>query len=149
MAEIDWNECIPFEGEEKDLPLGEQTKIPNFRAIDLVKRWEVLDVESDEGFRLVKTIDLKPNDIVIGAQINENAVKAVVKTYGKRFFVAARADAKGKPLDRWQWEEMTRDPTQHDKPGQDVLELEALKQIRQSLKGGKKTEVFSIGGVRR
>jgi len=143
MAEIDWNECLPFEGEEKDLPVGEQTKIPNFRAIDLVKRWEILDVESDEGFRLVKTIDLKPNDIVIGAQINENSVNAVVKTYGRRFFVAARADGKGKNLDRWQWEAATRDPEQPDKPGQDVLELEALKQIRQK-QSGKAKPIFKI-----
>lgn len=136
--EINWNECLPFEGEEKDLPAGEQTKIPNFRAMDLVKRWEVLDVESDEGFRVVKKDELKPNDVIIGAQINENAVKAVMRAYGKRFLVAARADAKGRLLDRWEWEEATRDPAQPGKPGQDVLELEALKQIRQAQKSGKK-----------
>jgi len=88
MAEIDWNECLPFEGEEKDLPAGEQTKIPNFRAIDLVKRWEILDTESDEGYKLVRREELKLTDIIIGAQINEKAVNAVVRTYGKRFFVA-------------------------------------------------------------
>ena len=142
MAEIDWNECLPFEGEEKDLPAGEQTKIPNFRAIDLVKRWEILDTESDEGYKLVRREELKPTDIIIGAQINEKAVNAVVKTYGKRFFVAARADAKGRLLDRWEWEELTRDPAQPGRPGQDVLELQALKQIRQLLKGGKK--IFEI-----
>jgi hypothetical protein len=142
MAEIDWNECLPFEGEEKDLPAGEQTKIPNFRAIDLVKRWEILDTESDEGFKLVKREELMITDIIIGAQINEKAVNVVVKTYGKRFFVAARANAVGKLLDRWEWEELTRDPAQPGKPGQDVLELQALKQIRQLLKVGKK--IFEI-----
>lgn len=142
MAEIDWNECLPFEGEEKDLPTGEQTKIPNFRAIDLVKRWEILDIESDEGYKLVKREELKPTDIIIGAQINEKAVIAVMKTYGKRFFVAARANAKGRLLDRWEWEELTRDPAQPDKPGQDVLELQALKQIRQLLKSSK--TIFEI-----
>jgi len=142
MAEIDWNECLPFEGEEKDLPAGEQTKIPNFRAIDLVKRWEILDTESDEGYKLVRREELKLTDIIIGAQINEKAVNAVVRTYGKRFFVAVRADIKGRLLDRWEWEELTRDPTQPGRPGQDVLELQALKQIRQLLKSGKK--IFGI-----
>ena len=142
MAEIDWNECLPFEGEEKDLPAGEQTKIPNFRAIDLVKRWEILDTESDEGYKLVRREELKLTDIIIGAQINEKAVNAVVRTYGKRFFVAVRADIKGRLRDRWEWEELTRDPTQPGRPGQDVLELQALKQIRQLLKNGKK--IFGI-----
>lgn len=128
----DFLECIPWDGEEASLPLGEQTRIPNFRAIDLVRRWEVLDVEEDAGFREVRTSELKPTDKIIGAKINENAFNKVVETYGKRFFVAARADAVGKLLDRWQWKEAY---------GSDVLELEALKQVRQSNK-----DVFKIGG---
>lgn len=132
MSDTDWNSCLPWTGEEKDLPLGEQTRIPDFRAIDLVRRWEVLDVEEDAGFREVKTSELKPTDKIIGAKINENAFDKIVTTYGKRFFVAARADAKGNLLDRWQWKEAY---------GSDVLELEALKQARQGNK-----QVFKVGG---
>jgi hypothetical protein len=126
---VDWNACVPWTGEERDLPVGEQTRIPDFRAMDLVRRWEVLDVESDEGFKVVKKEELKPSDKIIGAQINENAVNAIVKTYGKRFFVAYRADPSdskpgGDGFDRWEW---------YDKFGHtDVLELEALKQIRRA-----------------
>lgn len=120
--EIDWNECVPWTGEERDLPLGEQTKIPDFRAIDLVRRWEILDVESDEGFKVVKKEELKPSDKIIGAQINENSVKAIKKAYGERWFVANRADGKG-PFTREEW--------YANFGGADVLELEALKQIRQ------------------
>lgn len=128
--ETDWNECLPWDGEEKNLPLGEQTRIPNFRAMDLVRHWEILDVESDEGFRVVKKDELKPEDKIIGCQINENSFKKIVETYGKRFFVAAKSDPKGPLLDRWEWKEAF---------GSDVLELEALKQIRQGNK------VFKVG----
>ena len=121
-TEIDWNECVPWEGEERDLPVGEQTRIPDFRAVDLVRRWEVLDVESDEGFKVVKKEELKPSDKIIGAQINENSVKAIKKAYGERWFVANRADGKG-PFTREEW--------YTNFGGADVLELEALKQIRQ------------------
>jgi hypothetical protein len=126
----DWNECLPWDGEENSLPVGEQIRIPNFRAVDLVRRWEVLDVESDSGFRLVTTCELKPEDRIIGCQINENSFAKIVETYGRRFFVAAKADPKGRLLDRWEWKEAF---------GSDVLELEALKQIRQ----GKR--VFKVG----
>lgn len=113
--------------------MGEQTRIPNFRAIDLVRVWEVLDAQSDEGFKVVKKSELKPDDIIIGAQINENSVNAIMKAYGKRFFVAARADGKGKMLDRWEWKAAF---------GTDVLELEALKQQRPRLSN----TIFKIGG---
>jgi hypothetical protein len=131
QEEIDWNACLPWDGEEASLPLGEQTRIPNFRAIDLVRRWEVLDAESDAGFKVVTKSELKPSDIIIGAQINENSVNAVVKTYGKRFFVAYHSNPKpgqDKPMDRWEWYEHSKNASGF---GQDVLELEALKQIRQ------------------
>src|SRR5574343_284336 len=92
--EENWLECVPWDGEERDLPVGSQTRIPGFRAINLVRFWEVLDVASDEGFKLVAAEKLKtllkkvPDTIVIGAQMNENSVKRLVGTYGKRFFVA-------------------------------------------------------------
>ena len=51
MAQNDFLECIPWNGTEADLPVGEITTIPDFRAVDLVRRWEVLDVEEDAGYR--------------------------------------------------------------------------------------------------
>lgn len=126
----EWLECIPWSGEEGDLPVGEQTKIPDFRAIDLVWRWEILDVEEDAGFRVVRRSEIASTDKIIGCQINENAFMKVVETYGKRFFVAKRG-AGGPLMDRWEWKAAY---------GSDVLELEALKQIRQG------NSVFNIGG---
>ena len=130
MAESEWLECIPWTGTEADLPVGEITTIPNFRAIDLVRRWEVLDVEEDAGYREVKRSELRAEDKIIGCQINEKSFDKVVATYGKRFFVAKRAGG-GTLLDRWEWKAAF---------GSDVLELEALKQIRQG------TTPFKIGG---
>jgi hypothetical protein len=118
--ENDWNQCVPWSGEEKDLPVGEQTRIPNFRAIDMVRRWEVVDVENEEtGIKVIKKEEKKNDDIIIGAQINEAVFKTFVKKYGKRCFVA-KATGTGF-LDRWEW---------RAKFGTDVLELEALKQMR-------------------
>ena len=125
----EWLECVPWSGEEKDLPVGEETRIPGFRAIDLVRRWEVLDVEEESGFRTVKKSELKPTDIIIGAVINENAFDKLIETYGRRFFVAKHTEHKTK-MDRWEWKATI---------GGDVLELEALKQMRM---GDKK--IFNI-----
>lgn len=122
MPENEFLECVPWTGQEADLPAGEITKIPDFRAVDLVRRWEVLDVEEDAGFREVKRAEIKPTDKIIGCQINENAFNKVVETYGKSFFVAKRATG-GPLMNRWEWKEAY---------GSDVLELEALKQIRQN-----------------
>lgn len=127
----EWLECIPWDGTEADLPVGEITTIPDFRTVDLVRIWEVLDVEEDAGFREVKRAELKPTDKIIGCQINEKSFDKVVSTYGKRFFTAHRA-AGGGQFDRWEWKAAY---------GSDVLELEALKQIRQN------RGVFKIGGA--
>jgi hypothetical protein len=37
LAAENWLECVPWTGMEKDLPVGEETLIPNFRALDLVQ----------------------------------------------------------------------------------------------------------------
>ena len=132
MPENEWLECIPWNGTEADLPVGEIITIPNFRAMDLVRRWEVLDVEEDAGFREVKRSEIRPEDKIIGCQINEKSFDKIVATYGKRFFTAKRAGGGGQ-LDRWEWKAAY---------GSDVLELEALKQIRQSAGAP-----FKIGGI--
>lgn len=127
--EVEWLECLPWDGAAASLPVGEETLIPDFRAVDLVRRWEVLDVEEDEGFRVVKRAELRPDDKIIGCQINENSFKKVVETYGKNFFRAKRGSG-GAMMNRWEWKKAY---------GSDVLELEALKQIRSGL------TVFNIG----
>lgn len=119
-----WLGCLPWDGEERSLPAGEYTKVPGFQAASLVKRWKVLDVESDEGYRVVKRAELKHGDIIIGAIMNENSIQAVAATYGKRFIVFTPADRPNVKLDRGQW---------RDEFGTDALELEALKQIRKEL----------------
>ena len=124
--EENWLECVPWDGEERDLPVGSQTRIPGFRAIDMVRYWEILDVKSDAGFKVVAAEKLpallkkSKNTIVIGAQMNENAVKRIVGTYGKRFFVAKHT-GNSRLYSRWEWKKSF---------GTDVLELEALKQLR-------------------
>lgn len=124
--EENWLECVPWDGEERDLPVGSQTRIPGFRAIDMVRYWEILDVKSDAGFKLVEASKLQAllkkskNAIVIGAQMNENSIKRIVGTYGKRFFVAKHTGS-SRLYSRWEWKKSF---------GSDVLELEALKQLR-------------------
>jgi hypothetical protein len=81
-------------------------------------------------FRTVKKAELTPEDKIIGCVINENAFMKVVETYGQNFFKAARANG-GKKFNRWEWKAAY---------GSDVLELEALKQIRQT--SGK---IFKVG----
>lgn len=126
LEEGSWLDCPCWTGEEKDLPAGEFPKVPDFQAADLVRRWEVLDVEEDEGFRVVKRSEIHPGDIIIGCQINEKAVAKVAATYGPRFVTFMPATG-GSRLDRGEW---------RDAYGTDALELTALKQIRQAITGG-------------
>ena len=124
----DYLECIPFDGDERKLPVGIKTMIPGFRAIDLIRRWEVLDPEEDDGYRIVKRDEIKPYDIVIGAQINEKSVDRVQLKYGETFAVFKNLQYNAY-FSRSEWEIATRkDP---DKLGMDVLELEALRELRQ------------------
>ena len=127
--EEEWLDCLPWDGAAASLPVGEETLIPDLRAVDLVRFWEVLDVKCDEGYRVVETEALTPTDKIIGCQINEKAFKQIVQTYGKNFFRAKRGSG-GQMMNRWEW---------RDAYGSDVLELEALKQIRSGL------NVFNVG----
>ena len=125
---VDWNECLKFDGDEKSLPVGIKTKIPGFRAIDLVKRWEVNDPEEDEGYRVVKRSEIGPNDIVIGAQINEKSVDRIKRTYKDRYATFKNLEY-NEYLTREEWEIATRPSP--EVPGSDVLVLEALRELRQ------------------
>ncbi len=136
----DWLSCIPWDGEEASLPVGIHTMIPNFRASNLVRFYEVLDVESDEGYKTLtkKEYDRAPKDtILIGVQINENSLKRIQRIYKDRSMTFKMANG-GPWYTREEWEIATRpDP---DTRGMDVLELQALKEIR-NMRG-----VFNIKG---
>jgi len=114
-------DCIPWDQSEKSLPAGIKTLIPRFSAINLVRVWEVLDVDTDDGFRLVKPRDLQPDDILIGAQMSEPAFKKICEGYGNDALLFRRADT-GKLLTRASWV---------GNYGMDPLELQALKEGRQ------------------
>ena len=134
---VDWLQCLEWTGNEKDLPVGEKTLIPGYRAVNLVRFWEILDADSDEGYKVVKKAELRPGDIIIGAQINENSYQRVRKHYGPNFMLFKLTNWP-EYLNREEAEIATRvDP---DKPGMDVLELQALKEIR-NMRG-----VFHIKG---
>ena len=125
---VEWLECLKFDGDEKSLPVGIKTKVPGFRAIDLVRRWEVNDPEEDEGYRVVKGSEIGPNDIVIGAQINEKSVDRIKRTYKDRYATFKNLEY-NEYLTREEWEIATRPSP--DVPGSDVLVLEALRELRQ------------------
>jgi len=112
--------CIPWDGSEKSLPAGVKTLIPHFSAISLVRFWEVLDVEDDEGFRLAKPADIQPGDIIIGAMMSEAAFSKVCSSYGKDALLFRRADT-GKLMTRGDWIAVY---------GMDPLELQAIKEGR-------------------
>lgn len=102
MAAKEWLECVPWDGKEASLPVGGQLPVPGLTPEKLVKRWEVLDAESDEGSRFVKAAELKPTDIIIGAEMNKKSLERLYNTYGPGFVTIKRAT--GGPGITWeQW----------------------------------------------
>lgn len=120
-----WLECLPFTGQEASLPLGYTVMVPGLTMKQFIYRVEVLDAEELEGFRTVKASELKPGDVIIGVQLNENSVKKVVDTYGGDWIRIKDATA-GKDYNRMKW---------RDKYGTDGMELSAIKDLRASQKG--------------
>ncbi len=97
-----WLPCLPWDGHEKSLPLGYIIQIPNLNPVELVSRWEVLDAESDEGSRLVKAKELKPNDVIIGAKMNEISIKKIEANYGPDWLIIKGA-SEGNSFNRIAW----------------------------------------------
>jgi len=122
----DWEMCIPWDGDERSLPLGAEIRIPDLTADKLVQRWKVLDAESDEGVREISTSELGRDHIVIGARMNERLIQHLMQTYGPRAILLIEPDKKQK-LTRYEW---------RDKFGTDGLKLMAIRTIRQRLSGG-------------
>ena len=117
MAE--WLECIPWDGMEKSLPLGGKLKVPGLTPEKLVRAWVILDAEAEEGFRQIKTADLKPDDIIIGAEMSKPALARLAASYGPDFVQIKEAN--GVLLSWQEWQE---------KYGTDGLALWAVRNKR-------------------
>lgn len=124
-ADGNWLECIPWTGQEAQLPLGYTIVIPGMTLSQLIYRVEVLDAEEEAGYKVVKKSEVKPGDIVIGVELNENSIKKVVDTYGGDWIRIKDANA-GKDYNRMTW---------RDKFGSDGMELCAIKDLRSKQKG--------------
>jgi hypothetical protein len=85
MAEKDWLEgCVPWSGKEKTLPTGAILP-PKVNVLRLIKSWTALRTDGEVVSGL-KTADLLPGDIVVGAEPNNAAIRAILKTYGEDAF---------------------------------------------------------------
>lgn len=122
----DWLECIPWNGDEKTLPSGYESRVPGLKPSQLVRAYKVLDVESDEGYKLVKPSELKPDMVILGAKLHEGVIKNIMQSYGERAILIQEPSG-GKKLTRWEW---------RDKFGTDGLELLAIRDARMKLTGG-------------
>jgi hypothetical protein len=84
--ETNWLDgCVPWDGIEGKLPTGALMP-PKVDVMKLIKSWDVLDAESVEGFRTVKTVALQPDDIIIGCEPNNKSIELILKTYGPDAF---------------------------------------------------------------
>lgn len=125
----EWLNCLPWDGEEKSLPSGGQIRVPGLAPEKLVRAWHVLDAQDDEGFREVDK--LQPEDLVIGARINEAAVAKLMSAYGPRAIVI-RPPGGGEMITREEW---------RGRYGTDGLALWAMRNARMRSKGP-----FVVGG---
>lgn len=122
----EWEMCIPWDGDERSLPLGAEIRVPDLTADRLVQRWRVLDTEGDGGTREIPPGELRRDHVVIGARMNEILIQSIMQTYGPRALLLIEPDRRQK-LTRQEW---------RDRFGTDGLELLAIKAIRHRLSGG-------------
>jgi hypothetical protein len=86
IIEKDWLDgCVPWDGIEGKLPTGALMP-PKVDVLKLIKSWDILDAEADEGFRTVKGSELKPDDAIIGCEPNNNSIRKILATYGSDAF---------------------------------------------------------------
>ena len=98
-TEKDWLEgCVPWDGKEKYLPAGALTP-PKVRIEKLMTSWDVLrDGDVKTGIKLSA---IKPDDIIIGATPNNDAIRAILATWGENQFLFT--DAYGRQLKPKAW----------------------------------------------
>lgn len=130
--EINWLECLPWDGDEKSLPLGGEIRAAGLTPERLVYRWIVADPESEEGSRLIPpSAQIGSSDVIIGAVMNEKLIATLVSMYGERFALITDPST-GKKLTRREW---------YEKYGTDGL---ALLAVRNKKLGARKP--FQLGG---
>jgi len=96
----DWLDgCVPWDGKEEFLPLGALMP-PKVNVLRLIKSWEALRADGNVVSGL-KTADLLPDDIITGAEPNNAAIRAIMRTYDKDAFWFK--DAYGKKYRPEQW----------------------------------------------
>jgi hypothetical protein len=76
-----WLECIPFGSKDKDLPCSVQFTV-GINIIDLIKSITVLDAQSEEGFRVLKTRELTKDMVIIDVELNEKSIAKIVGSQG-------------------------------------------------------------------
>lgn len=118
--DINWLECLPWDGDERTLPLGGEIRVPGITIDKLVKMWAVIDPESDEGVKNVRPSQLGRDDVVIGAIMNESLITRIAGIYGERFVLIIDPATKQK-LTRREW---------YEKHGTDGLALWAVRNAR-------------------
>jgi hypothetical protein len=101
--ETEFLECIPWDGEEKSLPVGGQIRAPGVVIQDLVKT----------------VIKAPKSGAVIAIEIDEEVYNTIVKTYGERGIIITESDS-GNQITRKEWK---------DKYGTDGLALWAIKAL--------------------
>jgi hypothetical protein len=94
------DDCVAWDGVEAKLPVG-SIMPPGVDVLKLIKSYDVLDAESDEGFRTVKASELKPDDVIIGANANNKSIAKIVDTYGMDAFRFIAAGGQQYSLDKW------------------------------------------------
>jgi hypothetical protein len=94
------NGCVAWNGIEAKLPTGALMP-PKVDVLKLIKSWDVLDAESDEGFRTVKAAELKPEDAIIGCKANNNSISRIIGTYGMDAFRFTAAGGQQFGVQQW------------------------------------------------
>lgn len=127
MADENWlNGICTYNGPEADLPLGGHSKIPGWYPEKVARSWIVMDAESEEGTATKKTSELKPDDLIIGVNLNPKTLAAIYSSYGPNFYLIKAANA-------GPW--MTPDEWQKAH-GTNGLGLVAMRNMRYKISGG-------------
>jgi hypothetical protein len=86
IEETEWLECVPWDGEEKSLPLGGEIRPPGMVIQDFVKT----------------VVKAPKSGAVIAVLIDEEVYNTVVATYGERGIVISEPETANK-LTRHEW----------------------------------------------
>lgn len=119
----EWLECLPWDGDEKSLPVGGRIAIPGLPVSAFAKTVVVL--RGDELITVSRK-ETKPDDVIMDVVVDENMYDTVVRTYGERGITIAPPTGSGS-LTRREWK---------DQYGTDGLKLWILRDLRMKQTGG-------------